>query len=298
MPAAARQPRRPRPCRPRSSQARDPAPAPSRGRFAGPEMAASGPRSRPSPGAARRAPASRPPREPRRRNAAAEAVPPKPAAPMPEAGRSRPRRRSPRAVAEKRRRRREAGGRAEKPAPRKRVPPAAATAPLRRAGRLHGARRHRAEGREGDLGRQAVIGRSPIDGARVPCGPATVTIERERWQPVTVDVNAQAGVAASVHERLRRPRATLAVSSSPPGAQISVNRVAAGAAPKQIDVQRFEKVQIKATLKGYQPWNKTRLSQGSGREARHPAGRAQVAARGCHTIRRLQRAGDRGNEDA
>ena len=102
-----------------------------------------------------------------------------------------------------------------------------------------------------------VIGRSPIDGARVPCGPATVTIERERWQPVTVDVNAQAGVAAKVHERLRRPRAALAVSSTPPGAQISVNHVAAGAAPKRIDVQRFEQVQVRATLKGYQPWNKT-----------------------------------------
>jgi hypothetical protein len=102
-----------------------------------------------------------------------------------------------------------------------------------------------------------VIGRSPIDGARVPCGPATVTIERERWQPVTVDVNPRAGVATKVHERLRRPRATLAVSSTPPGAQLSVNHVAAGAAPKRIEVQRFEQVQIRATLKGYQPWNKT-----------------------------------------
>src|SRR6185503_15625567 len=78
-----------------------------------------------------------------------------------------------------------------------------------------------------------VIGRSPIDGARVPCGPATVTIERERWQPATVDVNAQAGKVAKVHERLRRPRTKLAVSSTPPGAQINVNHVAAGAAPQK-----------------------------------------------------------------
>ena len=105
-----------------------------------------------------------------------------------------------------------------------------------------------------------------------PRGPAKVTLERERWQVVTVDVNAQAGVAASVHERLRRPRGTLAVSSSPPGAQISVNRVAAGAAPKQIDVQRFEKVPIKATLKGYQPWTKTIYLKEHGSEDRHPAG--------------------------
>ena len=103
----------------------------------------------------------------------------------------------------------------------------------------------------------AMLGRSPIDGARVPCGPATVTIERERWQPVTVDVNAEPGAAASVHERLHRPRATLSLTSTPPGAHVVINRVAAGAAPKQVDVQRFEKLQIKATLKGYQPWTKS-----------------------------------------
>src|SRR6185436_13538304 len=91
----------------------------------------------------------------------------------------------------------------------------------------------------------AMIGRSPIDSARVPCGPATVTIERERWQPVTVDVDAQAGTAADVHERLHRPRATLSITSTPPGARVVINRVAAGAAPKEVDVQRFEKLQIK-----------------------------------------------------
>jgi hypothetical protein len=101
-----------------------------------------------------------------------------------------------------------------------------------------------------------VLGRSPVDAARVPCGPAKVTIERERWQVVTVEADAQAGTTATVHQRLFRPRATLAVTSSPPGAQISINRVAAGAAPKQIDVQRYEQLQIKATLKGYQPWTK------------------------------------------
>ena len=102
-----------------------------------------------------------------------------------------------------------------------------------------------------------VIGRSPIDGARVPCGPARVTIDRERWQTVTLDVNAQAGNAAVVRERLRRPRGTLIISSSPPGAQITVNRIAAGTAPKDVDVQRFEKVPVKVTLKGHQAWNKT-----------------------------------------
>ena len=102
-----------------------------------------------------------------------------------------------------------------------------------------------------------LIGSTPLAGARVPCGPATVSLERERWQVVTVDVNAEAGVAATVHERLRRPRGTIAFTSSPPGAQIIINRVAAGTAPKQVDVQRYEKLQIKATLKGHAPWTKS-----------------------------------------
>jgi PEGA domain len=100
------------------------------------------------------------------------------------------------------------------------------------------------------------IGRSPIDGARVACGAVKVTIERERWQPVSVDVDMQAGDAAVVRQRLHRPRGALIVSSSPPGAQISVNHVFVGSAPTRVDASRYEKVAIKAALKGYQTWNK------------------------------------------
>jgi hypothetical protein len=100
------------------------------------------------------------------------------------------------------------------------------------------------------------IGRSPIDGARVTCGAVKVTIERERWQPVSVDVDMKAGDAAVVRQRLHRPRGALIVSSSPPGAQISVNHVFVGSAPTRVDASRYEKIAIKAALKGYQTWNK------------------------------------------
>jgi hypothetical protein len=102
-----------------------------------------------------------------------------------------------------------------------------------------------------------VIGRSPIESAKVPCGAAKVTVERERWQPVSVDVTLQDGDTGVVRQRLHRPRGVLVISSSPPGAQITVNHVAAGAAPRQVDIQRYEKVPIKVTLKGYQPFSKT-----------------------------------------
>jgi hypothetical protein len=102
-----------------------------------------------------------------------------------------------------------------------------------------------------------VIGNSPIDGARVPCGAAQVTLDRARWQEVTVDVSLQAGDTAVVRQRLRRPRSTLVLTSSPPGAQLTVNRVVIGTTPKQIEVSRFEKFPIRASLKGYQPWTKS-----------------------------------------
>jgi hypothetical protein len=101
-----------------------------------------------------------------------------------------------------------------------------------------------------------VIGRSPIEGARVPCGAAKVTIERERWQPVTVDVTMKSGDAALVRQRLHRPHSTLVINTSPPGAQISVNHVFVGAAPQRVPASRYEKVAIKAALKGHQTWNK------------------------------------------
>src|SRR5262249_58794972 len=69
------------------------------------------------------------------------------------------------------------------------------------------------------------IGHSPIDGQQVPCGAAKVMIERDRWQPVTVDVNLRAGDAAVVRERLHRPHGPLIVNSSPGGPQVSINHV-------------------------------------------------------------------------
>jgi hypothetical protein len=101
-----------------------------------------------------------------------------------------------------------------------------------------------------------LIGSSPLEGARVPCGAAQVTIDRVRWQPVTVEVNMQAGDQAVVHQRLHRPHGTLDISSTPPGAHIIVNRAAVGAAPRHLDAWRYEQVSIRASLKGYRPWSK------------------------------------------
>ncbi len=101
-----------------------------------------------------------------------------------------------------------------------------------------------------------VLGQSPIESARVPCGAGTVTIERERYQPVTRDVTAEPGAATVVSQRLRRPPATLIVNSSPPRAYVAVNDQMLGAAPRRLAASRFEQVSIRATFPGYLPWTK------------------------------------------
>jgi hypothetical protein len=102
-----------------------------------------------------------------------------------------------------------------------------------------------------------LIGRTPIQKAQVPCGPASVTLDRDRYQMVTVDVTANARAVTSVREKLRRPRGTLFVTSTPPGAQVTFNRQAVGVTPKRIEVWRYEKLPVKVTLAGYASWSKS-----------------------------------------
>jgi hypothetical protein len=102
-----------------------------------------------------------------------------------------------------------------------------------------------------------LIGVTPLEGARVPCGAASVTLRRERWQPVTRDVTATANETTVVSQKLHRPAATLIVGSSPPHAEITVNGLGQGFTPKRISVSRFESVSIQVALAGYAPWKKT-----------------------------------------
>ena len=91
----------------------------------------------------------------------------------------------------------------------------------------------------------------------MPCGAASVTLDRDRYQAVTLDVTAEARAVTSVREKLHRPRGTLFVTSSPPGAQVTFNRQPIGVTPKRIDVWRYEKLPVKVTLPGYAPWSKS-----------------------------------------
>jgi hypothetical protein len=101
-----------------------------------------------------------------------------------------------------------------------------------------------------------VIGVTPIEHARVPCGAASVTFHRDRYQPVTRDLVAK-GDGTAVSQKLHRPPATLVLGSSPSHAEISVNGQSQGFTPKRVAVSRFESVSIQVALSGYAPWKKT-----------------------------------------
>jgi hypothetical protein len=100
------------------------------------------------------------------------------------------------------------------------------------------------------------LGTSPLDAVSIPCGAGPLTITHERYETVTRTLTAESGAPLAVSERLRRPPATLVVTSSPAGAAITLNGHPVGSAPRHIPTMRYEHVTIRATLSGYAPWTK------------------------------------------
>ncbi len=106
------------------------------------------------------------------------------------------------------------------------------------------------------LWRGELLGKSPLVGARIPCGAGTLTISHERYETVTRELTAETRAPLAISERLHRPAATLVVVSSPPGATITVNGQSLGAAPRKLPTARYEHVSIRASLPGYATWTK------------------------------------------
>lgn len=91
----------------------------------------------------------------------------------------------------------------------------------------------------------------------VPCGPATVTFERDRWATLSRSVVANPGEDLTFDEKLARPPARLRIVSTPPGAAVSVNGRGAGKTPLLLPVMRFEAARIDVRLAGHKPWRQT-----------------------------------------
>jgi hypothetical protein len=100
------------------------------------------------------------------------------------------------------------------------------------------------------------LGESPIQSAKVPCGSATLTFRRDRYETATQQVSVAAGKTASISQHLRRPPATLVVGSSPPHGEIKINGQKQGAAPQRISVPRYQTALIEISMPGYATWKK------------------------------------------
>lgn len=102
------------------------------------------------------------------------------------------------------------------------------------------------------------IGRTPIEGAAVPCGQIEVAIRHDRYQPVVRTVEGIAGKRLVVSQRLFRPKSLLVINSTPRGAAVTVNGRNAGVTPARITVSRYESVDVKVSKAGYKPWSSNR----------------------------------------
>jgi hypothetical protein len=105
------------------------------------------------------------------------------------------------------------------------------------------------------------LGRTPVRGARVACGAATVTLRHERYRDVERAVRAEPARSVVVSERLKRPPATLILASSPARATFTLNGEPVGHGPR-VGVMRFEHFRVEATLPGYKPWTQTLYVKG------------------------------------
>lgn len=101
----------------------------------------------------------------------------------------------------------------------------------------------------------AKIGDAPIDAA-IPCAPAVLTIVRSHHETVTKRIKPEPGEPVVLDVKMIRPDVKLSISSTPPGALITIDGRSLGKAPTSTTVKGYISVKIEASLKGYSSWSK------------------------------------------
>jgi hypothetical protein len=99
----------------------------------------------------------------------------------------------------------------------------------------------------------AVLGTTPIKAAHVPC-TGTLVIDHPRYDRVEKPLALVPGKPGTINLVLQRPQALLTVTSTPPGAAITLNGVAAGKTPATLKVPAFTNSSVALTLAGHKPW--------------------------------------------
>ena len=153
-------------------------------------------------------------------------------------------------------RRRRRGRRRERPAATPAKPPRAAAAPTSpphgRSRRRRRARRHLAPVRRRVTIDGAAAGATPLS-THVAAGQHAIAVAKERYATATTSIDAPGKLALD----LRRPSATLHVTSTPPAADVIIAGEHRGKTPVDVKLPGFESYDVRVALAGARPWRKT-----------------------------------------
>jgi hypothetical protein len=98
-----------------------------------------------------------------------------------------------------------------------------------------------------------VLGVTPLAAAQVPC-TGTLIIDHPRYDRIEKALALQPGKPGTINLVLQRPQALLTLTSTPPGAAITLNGVAAGKTPATVKVPAFTNASVALALAGHKPW--------------------------------------------
>jgi hypothetical protein len=99
----------------------------------------------------------------------------------------------------------------------------------------------------------AVLGTTPIAAAHLPC-TGTLIIDHPRYERIEKPLALAPGKPGAINVVLQRPQALLTLTSTPPGAAITLNGVAAGKTPATVKVPAFTNASVALALAGHKPW--------------------------------------------
>jgi PEGA domain len=99
------------------------------------------------------------------------------------------------------------------------------------------------------------LGVTPLPEAHLPC-IGTLVLDRARYERVEQQVALEPGRPGAIDVPLSRPTALLTVSSTPPGAVVSVNGLVVGKSPVSLKVPGYTVASVAVAMGGYKPWQK------------------------------------------
>jgi hypothetical protein len=132
-------------------------------------------------------------------------------------------------------------------------------------------------GARASVGNQ-ILGTTPLADMPVPC-TGTLVLEHPRYERVTQTLALTPGTPGALAETLVRPEALLVLSSTPIGATVSVNGLAAGRTPATVKVPGYTGATIEMSLAGHKPWQQKLYVKGR-RQAVNVALEALVKPKG------------------